>query len=109
MTDKDEEDLFATLDPKTLDPSVAKVIFATEWDDAIEFFRAVAYSCGMTQEEWIAMIDKDKQWLETHVRLPKPMTLATSKPFVELSDMLTLARVARYCFEHVDEIGIALT
>lgn len=100
-----EEDEFARLNPNTLDPSVAKVIFATEWDDAIDFFRAVCASAGMTNEEWQAMLEADKAILQRMVPLPRPLTVTKAKPFVELSDMLTLARAARYAFEHVDKIG----
>lgn len=108
MSADDDAEVYAKLDPNTLAPEVAKVLFATEWDDAIEFFRAVAHACGMTHEEWIAMLDDDQAILQRMVKLPRPMTLEKSKPFVELSDMLTLARVARYCFEHVDDLDLKI-
>jgi hypothetical protein len=103
-----EEEEFARLDPNTLDPHVAKVIFATEWDDAIDFFRAVATAAGMTHEDFQQILNDDKAFLEKHVRLPRPMTMEKSKPFVELSDMLTLARLARFCFERVDNLPLDL-
>lgn len=103
-----EEEEFSRLDPKTLDPDVAKVIFATEWDDTIEFFRSVCHAAGMTQQEWITLLEADKEMLSRMVPLPKPMTVAKAKPFVELSDMMTLARAARYAYEHMDNLGIDL-
>jgi hypothetical protein len=99
-----EEEEFARLDANTLDPEVAKVIFATEWDSAIDFFREVATAAGLTHEQWHAMLDANKVFLEGNVRLPRPMTMEKSKPFVVLSDMLTLARLARFCFERVDNL-----
>lgn len=99
-----EEEEFARLDADTLDPNVAKVIFATEWDDAIDFFRQVATAAGLSAEEWQAMLDDNTVFLEKNVRLPRPMTLEKSKPFVQLSDMLTLARLARFCYERVDNL-----
>lgn len=97
----DDERLFASLDPETLSPEVAAVIFASEWDDAVNFWRTVAVAAGLTEEQWIAMLDSDRARLEKLVVLPKPMTVEKSKPFVELSDMLTLANLARFVFEHM--------
>jgi hypothetical protein len=103
-----EEEEFARLDASTLAPEVAKVLFATEWDEAIEFFRQVAAAAGLTEQQWHAMLDENKAFLERHVRMPRPMTIAKSKPFVELSDMLTLARLARFCYERVDNLPLDL-
>lgn len=100
MSDDDER-LFASLTPENLSPEVAAVIFATEWDDALNFWRTIAMSAGMTKEEWIGILNSDKKRLEGMVTLPHPMTIEKSKPFVELSDMLTLAQLARYVFERM--------
>jgi hypothetical protein len=106
MTTPEEE--FLNLDPKSLSPEVAKVIFASEWDEAIDFYRHVAAEAGMEHEEWLALLNADKAILMKLVPLPRNMTLEKSRPYVELSDMLTLARVARYCFDKMDNLPLDL-
>jgi hypothetical protein len=96
------------LTPENLSPDVAAVIFASEWDDAINFFRQVATEAGMTAEEFTEMLAADKAILMALVPLPRPMTLEKSKPYVALSDMLTLARLARYCYDKVDNLPLDL-
>lgn len=111
MTLTPEEEEFARLrdNPQDLAPEVAQVIFATDWDDAVEFYRQVAQAAGLTHEEFLAMLDQNRVILQKYVTIPRPMTVEKSRPFVELSDMLTLARLARYCYDQVDKLDIDLS
>jgi ABC-type Fe3+-citrate transport system substrate-binding protein len=85
-------------------PDVMAVLFASEWDDAINFFRHATQNLGFTQEMFEEMLDEHKKILEKYIPMPKGLTTTTAQPYVQISDMFALAGLARALYDRLELI-----
>ncbi len=78
-----------------LTPEEAAEIFATEYDDSIHTVRHMLSDfADMSTEDFHKILVDMKAFMEGLVPLPKDLTVAGSSPYVELSDLLTLGKLA---------------
>lgn len=88
-----------------LSPEEAVVIFATEYDDAIRgLVRSLIEFTDFTDEDYERVLGEEKALLEATVPIPKNLTVSQSKPYVAVSDLVTLGGLAYEMYKRQDQI-----
>lgn len=92
------------IDGLDFSPEVAAVVFATEYDRSIRSLAGMLErGFGTFQEDRDASLDYSRRILENLVTLPSNLTVETSKPYVELSDLLYLGLLAHRFLTRMEE------
>jgi hypothetical protein len=96
------------IDDATFTPSDAAEIFASPYDDAIQQILGALNKLGYTEEEFSELVEKMKDLMMRTMPIPADLTIETSMPFVQASDLMILGALSAEAYARRDLIEDAI-
>jgi hypothetical protein len=82
----------------------AAILFASEYDEAINSLRGLLGQFGMDAAEFNELLSYAKMLMEATIVIPQDLTVGETRPYLLISDLLTLGLLTHQLYERREEI-----
>jgi hypothetical protein len=82
----------------------AAILFASEYDEAINSLRGLLGQFGMDAAQFNELLSYAKMLMEATIVIPQDLTVGETRPYLLISDLLTLGLLTHQLYERREEI-----
>lgn len=91
-------------DLEGITPAEAAQIFATEYDEILHSLRTLLGEIGMPPSEFEDLLGYAKMLMEATVDVPDGLTVAQMRPYLLVSDVLTLGLLTKKLWDRRQDV-----
>lgn len=93
-----------------LTPQEASAVFASEYDNAIKaLLETLDIHTDFSHDDFHRVLDELKDLMMRTIPMPKNLTVSQSHPYIAVSDLLTLGKLAHEMYLRQDQIDDKIT